>query len=547
MKRKKIFLVGLLSVIVLGLSAFYTSDKYFEITRNLDIFVSLFKEVNAFYVDDIDPEKSIRTSIDAMLGTLDPYTVYIPEEDFADYLTMTTGEYGGIGALITEIDGKVVITMPNEGFPAHKAGIKIGDHITNINGTNTIGKSSTEVSKLLKGTSGTDITIKVNRQGEEIEFNLKRAKIIIDNVPYYGIVNDSIGYIKLNEFTTNAAKEVKNALLSLKKDGAKKIILDVRGNPGGILQEAVAICNLFIPKNKSVVETKGKTPNWNKIYRTSNKSIDKNIPLAVLTSSRSASAAEIVAGTLQDYDRGVLVGTKTFGKGLVQTTRPVGYNSKVKITVAKYYTPSGRCIQAIDYAHRNLDGSVGKIPDSLIVAFKTENGRTVYDGGGITPDVKVTAEYFSPIAIELMREGYVFNYATKYYYEHPEAPDMHSFEISDEVYADFSKWINGSELEYDNELEQAIVEFEEKLVETSQFESLKLTLEELKSEVIHNQAEDLIKFQDEIRDVLAAQIVSRYSLAKGEIANSLKNDPDVLKAIEILNSPEEYKALLSSK
>ena len=393
MKIKKVYTISVLAISILAISAFYSpTDKYFEITRNLDIFASLFKEVNAFYVDEVDPEKSIRTGIDAMLSSLDPYTNYIPEEDLDAYRTMTTGEYGGIGSLISQIDDKIIITMPNEGFPADKAGIKIGDEIIKVDDIDTQGMSSSEVSKLLKGTAGTPIQLTVQRQEESLTFDLIRAKIVINNVPYSGLINDDIGYIRLSEFTTNAAKEVKTALVDLKKAGATKIILDVRGNPGGILQEAVAICNLFISKNKVVVETKGKTPTWNKIYRTLSKPIDTTIPLVVLTSRGSASAAEIVSGTIQDYDRGVLIGRKTFGKGLVQTTRPVGYSSQVKITVAKYYTPSGRCIQAIDYSHRNPDGSVGKIPDSLKVAFPTASGRTVYDGGGITPDVEVAAE-----------------------------------------------------------------------------------------------------------------------------------------------------------
>ena len=468
MKIKKVYTISILALSMLAVSAFYSpTEKYFEIARNLDIYASLFKEINAFYVDEIDPEKTIRTSIDAMLASLDPYTNYIPEEDLDAYRTMTTGEYGGIGSLISQIDDKILITMPNEGFPADNAGIKIGDEIIKIDNIDTKGKSTTEVSNLLKGTAGTPISITIKRQDEILDFDLVRAKIIINNVPYSGMVNDEIGYIKLTEFTTNAAKEVQTALIGLKKAGATKIILDVRGNPGGILQEAVAICNLFIPKNKVVVETKGKTPSWNKIYKTFLKPIDTQIPLVVLTSRGSASAAEIVSGTIQDYDRGVLIGRKTFGKGLVQTTRPVGYNSQVKITVAKYYTPSGRCIQAIDYSHRNADGSVGKIPDSLKVAFTTTSGRIVYDGGGITPDVEVTPEYFSPLAISLITQGQVFDYANKYYYEHPDAPDMKNYVVSDESYTAFTNWLEDVTLEYDSDLEQAVVYFEQAAKESA--------------------------------------------------------------------------------
>lgn len=547
MKIKKVFTISILALSMLAVSAFYSpTEKYFEITRNLDIFASLFKEVNAFYVDEIDPEKSITTGINAMLASLDPYTNYIPEEDLDAYRTMTTGEYGGIGSLISQIDGKIIITMPNEGFPADKAGIKIGDELIKIDDTDTKGKSTTDISKLLKGSAGTPIHITILRQNKTLNFDLVRAKIVINNVPYSGMVNNDIGYIKLTEFTTNAAKEVATALVELKKEGATKVILDVRGNPGGILQEAVAICNLFIPKNKVVVETKGKTPNWNKIYKTFSKPVDTQIPLVVLTSRGSASAAEIVSGTIQDYDRGVLIGRKTFGKGLVQTTRPVGYNSQVKITVAKYYTPSGRCIQAIDYSHRNPDGSVGKIPDSLKVAFNTTSGRTVYDGGGITPDIEVEAEYFSPVAISLLTQGQIFNYATKYYYEHPENINMKNYVLSDETYSDFTKWLENVELEYDSDLEKAVVDFEDAAKESAHYEELKAEIEALKKEVLHDQAKDLITHNQEIREVLAEQIVGRYFLTRGEIANAITHDPDVTKAIEVLNSPSQYNKLLTS-
>jgi carboxyl-terminal processing protease len=547
MKLKKVYTIGVLVLSMLAVSAFYSpTDKYFEISRNLDIFASLFKEVNAFYVDEIDPAKSIRTGIDAMLATLDPYTNYIPEEDLDAYRTMTTGEYGGIGSLISEIDGEIVITMPNEGFPADKAGIKIGDEVINIDGTDTRGKSTNEVSKLLKGTAGTPIKITVVRQEETLKFELTRAKIVINNVPYSGMLSNEVGYIKLTEFTTNASKEVKKALIELKKEGATKIILDLRGNPGGILQEAVAICNLFIPKNKVVVETKGKTPTWNKIYKTVARPVDVEIPLVVLTSSGSASASEIISGTIQDYDRGVLIGRKTFGKGLVQTTRPVGYNSQVKITVAKYYTPSGRCIQAIDYAHRNADGSVGKFADSLKVAFKTANGRTVYDGGGIIPDVAVPAEYYSPIALNLLLQGYLFKYANSYYYQHPEAPDMNKYVVSDETYANFLAWIGSTDLKYESELEEAVQIFEKVAKESTHYEDVKEDIEALKKELLHNQAKDLVTYKKEIKEVLAEQIVARYYLTKGEIANAVTHDPDVLKGIEVLSDATQYNKLLAA-
>lgn len=546
MKNKKKLYFSILAITLAISSAFVIpTDKYFEITRNLDIFASLYKEVNAYYVDEVDPQKAIRTGINAMLESLDPYTNYIPEEDLEAYVTMTTGEYGGIGAMIGNLNNKVIVTMPNEGFPAEKAGIKIGDEIVQINETNTVGKNTAEISALLKGNAGTNLTVKVKRGDENLSFELTRAKIIINNVPYSGMIADDIGYIKLTEFTTNAAKEVKTALTDLKKAGASKIILDVRGNPGGILQEAVEICNLFIPKQKVVVETKGKTPNWNNVYRTSNRPVDMEIPLVVLTSSGSASAAEIVAGTLQDYDRGVLIGRKTFGKGLVQTTRPLGYNSQLKLTVAKYYTPSGRCIQAIDYSLRNPDGSVGKIPDSLKVAFKTDNGRTVYDGGGITPDITVPSEYLSSIALSLMTNAHIFNFATQFYYTHPQAPDMNNFEVSDELYEEFMATIIDVHLDYASDLENAVDQFEAAAEKSNQLDELKDELNQLKLAVQHSQEKDLITHQDQIRSLLAEEIIARYYLLKGEIANSITHDPDVSEAIALLNNPNKYSALLA--
>jgi len=344
MKSIKYFFGGCLIVImVTSVALIQPENKYFEIARNLDIFATLFKEVNAFYVDEVEPEKVIRTGIDAMLASLDPYTNYIPEDDLDAYSTMITGRYAGIGSMIGIINKKIYITMPNEGFPADQAGIKIGDEIIKINGTNVTGKSSSEVSKLLKGAAGTEVVVTVNRFEEEeaIDFTIKRAQITLNNVPFYGIIDSDKGYIKLVEFTSDAGKEVKKAVLELLDKGAKSIILDVRGNPGGLLHEAVNICNVFVPKGKVVVETKGKMTQWNQVYKTLNMPTDTKVPLVVLISQRSASAAEIVAGTLQDYDRGVIIGRKTFGKGLVQTTRPVAYNSQLKITTAKYYTPSG--------------------------------------------------------------------------------------------------------------------------------------------------------------------------------------------------------------
>ncbi|MCF6352278.1 MAG: S41 family peptidase [Cyclobacteriaceae bacterium] len=522
-------------------------NKYFEIAKNLDIFATLFKEVNAFYVDEVDPKKTIETGINAMLASLDPYTNYIPEEEAADYRTMTTGEYAGIGSLIGVIDGKVIITMPNEGFPAEKAGIKIGDQLVKIDDTPVTTTSTSDVSKLLKGKPGTTVNIEVLRNGETKHFTITRSTIVLKNVPYYGMVTDNIGYLKLTEFTTNAGKEVKKAVKKLKSKGATSIILDIRGNPGGLLFEAVNISNVFIPKGNLVVETRGKQEDWTQEYKTLGSATDTEIPLVVLTSSGSASASEIVSGTLQDYDRAVLIGRKTFGKGLVQTTRQLPYNAQVKVTTAKYYIPSGRCIQALDYSHRNADGSVGKVPDSLMVAFKTKKGRTVYDGGGITPDIKVEGQYLAPITINLLTKGHIFNYANQYFYAHPTSPQLEGFNLSDAEYNEFAAWLKGKNYDYTTKLENAITKIEENKGNDPMVDKIKDKLEILKKEVAHNKEKDLQTHKEEIRSLLEEEIMGRYYFTKGEIACSITHDSDVDEAIALLNNPVKYNSILEKK
>ncbi len=520
------------------------TNKYFEIAKNLDIFATLFKEVNAFYVDEVDPKKTIETGINAMLASLDPYTNYIPEEDAADYRTMTTGEYAGIGSLIGVIEDKVVITMPNEGFPAEKAGIKIGDQLVKIDDVPITTTTTSDVSKLLKGKPGTIVKIEIVRNGETKHFTVTRSTIIVENVPYYGMVTNNIGYLKLTEFTTNAGKEVKKAVKKLKSDGATSIILDIRENPGGLLFEAVNISNVFIPKGNLVVETRGKQEDWTQEYKTLGTPTDTKIPLVVLTSSGSASASEIVSGTLQDYDRAVLIGRKTFGKGLVQTTRQLPYNAQVKVTTAKYYIPSGRCIQALDYSHRNTDGSVGKVPDSLMVAFKTKQGRTVYDGGGVTPDIKVEGQYLAPITISLLSKAHIFNYANQYYYTHPTAPKLKGFSLSDAEYADFVAWLKDKNYDYTTKLENAIAKLEENKSNDPMVEKIKDKLEILKKEVAHNKEKDLQTHKEEIQSLLEEEIMGRYYFTKGEIACSITHDNDVAEAIALLNNPAKYNRIL---
>lgn len=543
-------LVGLLSLIMAGVLAFTTpSDRYFEIQKNLDIFATLFKELNYYYVDEVDPSELVETGIEAMLESLDPYTNYIPEENVEDYRIMTTNEYGGIGSLIRNINGRIVIAMPHLGFPAERAGLKIGDHIVEVNGIDVRGRSTSEISKLLKGKAKTPVSLKVARYGESepIQFDLIREKIVIDNIGYYGMAAETVGYIKLSDFTTGAGKEVKNAVLSLKSEGARSLILDLRGNPGGLLNEAVNVANVFVDKGKEIVSTRGKVKEWNKTYRALNSSVDTDIPLAVLIDGGSASASEIVAGVLQDYDRGVLIGNKTFGKGLVQATRILSYNSRLKVTTAKYYVPSGRCIQAIDYSVRNEDGSIGKIPDSLKVEFQTERGRQVFDGGGIDPDLEVKGEYIAPITLSLLSKGLLFDYSTHYYYTHEGIGDADDYDFSEGDYNNFVDWLSDKDYDYTTQVEEYI----KKLVETSKeekyYNQIKDNIKALESKVKHNKEEDLKIFQEEISTILEQQIAGRYYLGKGEYITAFDNDPDILAAVKILNDQSLYLETLARK
>ncbi len=546
-KKIAFFIVLIASVTLVAFNR--PDDKYFEIAKNIDIFASLFKEVNAYYVDEVNPNQVMKKGIDAMLESLDPYTNYIPEDEIEDFRTMTTGQYGGIGAVIGKRNERPIILMPYEGFPAHKAGLMVGDEIVSVDGIEVTSKATSDISKLLKGQSNTQVKVVVKRLGtpDKFEVVLTREKIKIDNVPYFGMVNNNTGYIKLSDFTSNASKEVKKALVELKEKGAKNIILDLRDNPGGLLSEAINISNLFISKDKEIVRTKGKIAEWNKIYNALNAPVDTEMPLVVLTSSRSASASEIVSGVIQDYDRGILIGERTYGKGLVQATRPLTYNSQLKITTAKYYTPSGRCIQAIDYSHRNEDGSVGKIPDSLRVAFKTKNGRTVYDGGGISPDIEVGDRTIAPITSSLISKGLLFDYAGVYVLDHKKIKGAKEYEMTDAEYQDFIKWLANKEYDYSTKVENTLEDLVNFSKKEKYYDAIKPQVESLKAQISHNKEKDLMTFKDEIKEYLEEEIVSRFYLQKGVVEASFDDDEDVTAAIKIFNNPVEYNKLLQGK
>ena len=538
-------------VLAITLLAFnsVTNDRYFQIVKNLDIFATLFKEVNAYYVDEVNPNTLMKTGIEAMLKNLDPYTNYIAEDDIEDYLTATTGEYGGIGALVDKKGGISTIVLPYEGYAADRAGLKIGDQILQINGTNISDKNSTEISKLLKGQSNSKVTLQIKRYGQDEPFDveLRREKITIKNVPFWGLVSEDIGYIRLTDFTTKAGAEVGSALKKLKTEGASKIILDLRGNPGGLLEEAINVSNVFLSKDKEVVSTRGKLAAWTKTYKTLNNPVDEEIPLVVLIDNGSASASEIVSGVVQDYDRGVLVGRRTYGKGLVQQTRPLVYNSQLKVTTAKYYIPSGRCIQAIDYSHRNEDGSVGKIPDSLKVAFRTFNGRTVYDGGGLDPDKEIESKQYAPITYSLLGNNHIFDYVTEYVFKRPEPVDnVKAFRLDDGEYAHFTSWLENKEYDYTTRIEKSISKLIELAKKEGEYDEIETQLKELKETTFRNKEADLQAFSEEIRVLLEQEIAGRYYLQKGVIESTFQKDRDILAAVEILNDSNHYQELLSS-
>lgn len=548
--KKIIAFIVLPAVFVASIAATAT-DNYFEISKNLDVFATLYKELNTYYVDDVEPATLIRAGIDAMLETLDPYTNFISEDEMEDYRLQTTGKYGGIGAYIRKVGDYVVVSEPYENYPAYKAGLLGGDVITEIDGQNVQGKTSDDVSKLLKGQAGTIVTVKVKRlvaEGQEKEMlvSLTREEIKLLNVPYSGMINDEIGYIKLANFTENAGKEVREAFEALKQNNPnlKGIVFDVRGNPGGLLNEAVNVSNVFVEKGKEIVSTKGKVKEWDKVFRSQYPAVDPLIPLVVLTNKGSASASEIVAGAIQDLDRGVVVGQKTFGKGLVQTTRPLSYNTKLKVTTAKYYVPSGRCIQAINYAEKDEDGSVKRIPDSLKTPFKTLNGRTVYDGGGIDPDITVEPDKLSPIAISLITNNHIFNYATLFKVKNPSIASSKQFSLSDNDYNNFISYLKDKEYDYTTETEESLEAFKKIAEKEKYFEAVKKDFEALSDNIKHDKEKDLIKFKDEIKALLEEEIVSRYYYSKGRTELSFKNDKDIQQALKVLNNRAEYYKIL---
>jgi carboxyl-terminal processing protease len=537
-------------IIVSGISVAFLGNqetREFRIGKNLDIFFSLFRELNTFYVDEINPDKIIKTGIDDMLKSLDPYTVYYSEADADEISFMTTGKYGGIGALVRNSGDFVVVTEIYKGFPADQAGIKAGDLIKKVNGISLKGLLSDKVSEQLKGDPGTPITLTIERNGKETDYPMKRERIAVPPVPYFGMLDQNTGYIRFTGFTQNCITEVKNALVSLKSQNPKSIILDLRGNPGGLLTEAVEIVNLFVEQGNEVVSTKGKVKQFDSDYKTTKTAVDSKISLAVIINRGSASASEIVAGAIQDLDRGVIIGQRSYGKGLVQITRPLSYNTQLKVTTAKYYIPSGRCIQALDFTHPNEDGSVGVIPDSLISEFKTKNGRIVRDGGGITPDVEVATETLSQLATELYFRNYIFDYATTYYWSHPEIKSPEQFKFTDQDYTDFKNYLTGKNFNYKTVTEQSFNELVATAKKEKYYDMHKDLFTALEKDLEHDLNEDMTVFRTEIAELLTDEIIGRYFYEDGAIKWTIKSDKQIQKALEVLNNKDLYTSILNGK
>lgn len=537
-----------MGIAIAALLPIAAGDNYFELSKNMEVFSDIYKELNIYYVDEVNPNELMRTGIDAMLESLDPYTNYYSEAEMESFRFETTGKYGGIGSIIRKKGDFIAIIEPYENSPAAKAGLKAGDLIISVDGKSTEGRSVEDVSKLLKGSPGTTVDLLIRRTGFDNDqtYTLEREDIGIENVPYFGYIEEGIAYITLTQFTQDAGKHVGEALQALQEEGELTgLVLDVRGNPGGLLNEAVNICNLFIDKNKLVVSTRGKVQEWNRDFKTLNRPIDLELPLVVLINNSSASASEIVAGTLQDYDRAVVIGTRSFGKGLVQQTRDIAFNTRLKLTTAKYYTPSGRCIQAIDYAHRNEDGSVSKVPDSLMNEFLTTNGRKVYDGGGVQPDIAVEPEKLSNIAISLLTRDLIFDFVTAYTSNIDSIPAPAAFTVSNDMFEAFTTYLEDKEYDYDTRSELLLQQLEEQTKHELYYDAISADMERIRANIGRDKANDLDKFMEEIKLLLEEEIIGRYYYQNGQIIASFDHDPVIKEAIAVLRDDARYRSILS--
>lgn len=538
-------IVALCGTILLPVNA----QNDFEIAKNVDIFVTVMRELNAKYADEITPGDLTETAINAMLESLDPYTVYYPENKIEDVKMMTAGQYGGIGALIQQRDKQVIISELYEGWPAQKSGLLAGDIILKIDGKSTEGKTSSDVSAILKGQPGSTLAVEVLRptKNKKLSFNIKREEVKLPNLPYYGMLDSEIGYIKLDQFTENAGKEVKDAFLDLKKQGMTKLVFDLRNNGGGLLQEAVKIMNIFVDQGTTIVTTKGKIKEQNNTFRTPVAVTDKDIPVVVLVNEMSASASEIVSGSFQDLDRGVIVGKKTFGKGLVQNIVPLSYNSTMKLTVSKYYIPSGRCVQNIDYFGKDSLQKPVHIPDSLAVAFKTKNGRVVYDKGGVEPDVTTPDVEASNVLVSLVLNNLIFDFANQYHSEHTVIPPAAEFTVDDELYNEFVNFLKNKDYKYKTSTEYVLDDLKEAAQSDKYWEKIEPLYNSIQEKITQEKSADLQTYKKEIAEYLASEIAVRYYYQKGRICSQLAIDPDIAAAKQILSDNARYRSILKLK
>ena len=528
-------------------------DRNFQIAKNLDTFNSIVKELDMFYVDTLDPNKTVREGIDYMLSSLDPYTEYYPEDDQAELQQMLNASFGGIGSLITYNQKlkRSMIAEPFEGTPAAKIGLKAGDLLMEIDGKDLAGKNNQEVSQMLRGAVGTSFKLKVERPDEKggtrpLEFNIVRQTIQTPMIPYDTIFNKNVGYINLSTFSGTPSKDFKKTFLRLKKEGITSLVIDLRGNGGGRLEEAVEIANFFLPRGKVIVTTKGKTKQASNTYKTLREPLDLDIPITVLVNGGTASASEILSGAFQDFDRAVIVGSRTFGKGLVQTTRPLPYGGVMKLTTSKYYIPSGRCVQAIDYKHRNEDGSVGIIPDSLTTVFHTAAGREVRDGGGVMPDIEVKQEKLPNILFYLVRDNLIFDYVTQYCLKHPSIPSPQEFKVTDADYNDFKAMVKKADFKYDQQSEKIMKTLKEAAKFEGYLDEASEEIKALEKKLIHNLDRDLDYFSKDIKSMIADEIIKRYYYTRGGIIQQLKDDDGLQAALKILADPVKYKETLSA-
>ncbi len=543
-KKRNILIVAVFVLLTSLTIGFIRND--FEIAKNLDIYATLLRQLNENYVDDINPADLVEESINAMLTKLDPYTVYYPESQMEEFKLLTTGHYGGIGAMILQDDDYVLISEPYEGTPAFKSGLQAGDKIIAVNDVSAKGKSVSDVSAILKGQPGTTVKLEIQSYGKKSTSVKKivREEIKFPNISYSGKITDEIGYIRLSQFMENAAMDVNNAFKLLKSEGITSLVLDLRGNGGGLLTEAVDIVNLFVNKGELIVSTKGKIPERNQLYYTRNEAVDTQIPLIVLVDDYSASASEIVAGAIQDLDRGLVIGQRTFGKGLVQNIVPLSYNTKLKVTVSKYYIPSGRCIQKIDYSDRDSSGHSKLKIDSNAIAFKTKNGRTVYDYGGVEPDIRIEQDEYSTILLAMFDKKIIFNYANEFKLANNQIPSVQEFVFTDVMYEDFIKYFNRQKVAYETFTEKQLKVLE-KSVEDDKFSSeVNKEIEGLKTVILKEKSNDLQRYKKEIKELLYLEIVSRYYYQKGRVEASLLIDPEIIKIKEIMADKEKYFSVL---